>query len=444
MLSYLSYIGIPFISVCSSYAQYPDAESLLGRLGIKINENGKPVADGTGGCLPEVYDALTIRDSEKLTALCGDETALEEKRWNNRCILYFNTYKFFLAGEKSIVLNEADLGRIGDLVRSREFLTMVFGKGFVSEFETVAESSGKVYTGLTSCIDFQEYRCLCEKLRTLEGNLVEVRGKRNEEDLIVAENYSLCAEEYLERQEKIKSQIEKCEELLKEYVSQNEKYELLWKNWSVFDKISYDSNEKEVLLAEENFLKELGHVPNLKDHKHPVRISFSQVRTLLPEYLKSCSLFKKAQQAHGEALIKWKEEKKKMGNEIKKLFEEYRNRFAGEEYLTDEEIREKYRNRFAGEEYLTDEEIGEKIPISTEPVTVDIQIYQEHFEDKDSVRKLRTECWEQRVDDLNIKLRLTIDTRTRKLLSAFCMNRFIVNGQIITNFGTGLCIFKGE
>lgn len=432
LLSYLSYIGIPFISVCSSYAQYPDAESLLGRLGIKIDKDGKPVADGTGGCLPEVYDALTIRDSEKLTALCGDETALKQGRWNNHCISNtdFSTYKFYLAGEKGIIPNEADLGRIGDLVRSREFLTGVFGEDFVSEFlGTVTESSGKVYTDLISCIDFQEYRCLCEKSRTLErkpGEL-KVRGKKDEEDSIVVKNYSLCAKEYLERQEKIKSQIAECEKLLKKHVPRNKKYELLWKNWSVFDKISYDSNQKEVLLAEEGFLKELECVFGLQkyNNEHPVWIAFSEVQALLPEYLRSCSPFKEAYQAHREASIKWEEEEKKVRNEIKKSFEEYRNRFAGEEYLTDEET-------------------GEKIPISTEPVTVDIQIYQGHFEDKDGVRKLYGEDWKQRVVDLDIKLRLTIDTRTRKLLSAFCRDMFIVNGQSITDFGRGLCIFKGE
>ena len=229
-------------------------------------------------------------------------------------------------------------------------------------------------------------------------------------------------------QGKIKSQIAECEKLLKKYVprKENKKYELLWKNWSVFDKISYDSNQKEVLLAEEDFLKELGCVPGLQNYKHPVRIALSKVRTLLPEYLKSCSLFKEALIKKWEKEEEKEEEKKKVRNEIKKLFEEYRNRFAGEEYLTDEET-------------------GEKIPISTEPVTVDIQIYQRHFEDKDGARKLRIECWKDRVDDLNIKLRLTIDTRTRKLLSAFCMDRFIVNGQIITNFGSdGLCVFESE
>ena len=40
LLSYLSYIGIPFISVCSSYAQYPDGKDLLERLGVKFDENG--------------------------------------------------------------------------------------------------------------------------------------------------------------------------------------------------------------------------------------------------------------------------------------------------------------------------------------------------------------------------------------------------------------------
>ena len=168
-------------------------------------------------------------------------------------------------------------------------------------------------------------------------------------------------------------------------------------------------------------MRALGHVLGLQNCKHPVRIALSKVRTLLPEYLKSCSPFKEALRKKWEK----EKEKEKVRNEIKEPFEEYRNRFAGGGYLTNEKTRK-------------------KIPISTEPVTVDIWIYQEHFEDKDGTRKLHGEGWDQRVADLDIKLRLTIDTRTRKLLSAFCREEFIVNGQIITNFGTGLCIFKSE
>lgn len=426
LLSYLSYTGIPFISVCSSYAQYPDAKSLLGRLGIKIDKGGKLVADGTGGFLPEVYDALKVWDSEKLTAFCGDETALEEKRWLNHCISSIDSdisIEFYLTRGKGSVPNKADFGRIGDLVRSQEFLTGVFGKDFVSEFlETIAERSGMVYTDLTSCIDFQEYDCLCKKLRTLERKLGELERKKDEENSIV-KNYQLRCKAYLERQEEMKSRIAKCKELLEKHVPrENKRYELLWKNWSVLDNISYNSDQKEVSLAVEGFLKELEHVFN----GHPVWIAFSEVQALLPKYLESCSPVKEAYKAYREASIKWKEEEKKVRNEIKKSFE-------------------KYRNRFAGKEYLTNEETGEKFPISTEPLTVDIQIYQEHFEDANGVRKFYTEDWKRRVVELNIELRLTIDTRTRKLLSAFCMNRFIVNGQIITNFGSdGLRIFKSE
>lgn len=220
----------------------------------------------------------------------------------------------------------------------------------------------------------------------------------------------------------MKSRIAKCKELLEKHVPrENKRYELLWKNWSVLDNISYNSDQKEVSLAVEGFLKELEYVFN----GHPVWIAFSEVQALLPKYLESCSPVKEAYKAYRKVLIKWEEEEKKVRNDIKKLFEGYRKRFAGEEYLTDEET-------------------GEKFPISTEPLTVDIQIYQEHFEDANGVRKFYTENWKRRVVELNIELRLTIDTRTRKLLSAFCMNRFIVNGQIITNFGSGLCIFKGE
>lgn len=418
MLSYLSYIGMPFISVCSSYAQYPDAESLLGRLGIKIDKDGKLVADGTGGCLPDAFAGLlAVSTTEKLTQLCGNEMALEEGRWNNHCIL--DTYKPWFAKKMGIIPNEADLGRVGDLVRSREFLTGVFGEDFVSEFlGTVAESSEKVYTNLTSCIDFQEYRCLCEELRTLERKLDELERKNS-----IVKNYLLCSKAYLERQEKIKSQIAKCEEVLKRYVPRNGRSRSLWEKWSVFDTISYNSDQKEVSLAVEGFLKELKRVPGLQkyNNEHPVWIAFSEVQALLPEYLRSCSLF---EEASIKKLGKEEEEEKKVRNEIKKLFEGYRKRFAGKEYLTNEE--------------------GEKIPISTEPVTVDIRIYQYHYEDKDGARKLHGEDWKQCVDDLDIELRLTIDTRTRKLLSAFC-ERFVVNGQVVTYFGTnGLRIFKSE
>ena len=87
---------------------------------------------------------------------------------------------------------------------------------------------------------------------------------------------------------------------------------------------------------------------------------------------------------------------------------------------------------------------GRFVSITTEPLTVDIWIYQEHFEDANGKRKFYADGGKRQID-LDIKLRLTIDTRTRKLLSAFCREAFIVNGQIITNFGTGgLCIFRSE
>ena len=414
-------VGMAFVGAYSSYAQYPDAESLLGRLGIKI-DNDKLVADGTGGYLPEAY-ALTMQDSEKLTALCGDKTALEERRWSSCCFsdVPVSCDDDFML-EMGVAVDTEGPFLIGDLVRSREFLTGVFGEDFVSEFlKTVAESSGRVYTNLTSCIDFQEYRCLCEKLQ--EHKRWKVRGKMDKEDSIVVKNYSLCGKVYLERQKEIKSQIAECEELLKKHAPRNERYKLLLEKWSVFQKISCDSDRNKVLLAWDDFLKELGRVPDLQDDK--LRIALSKVRTLLPEYLKSCSLFKEALRKKWEKEEEEKE-KEKVRNEIKEPFEEYRNRFAGGGYLTNEKTRK-------------------KIPISTEPVTVDIWIYQEHFEDKDGTRKLHGEDWDRRVADLNIKLRLTIDTRTRKLLSAFCRNVFVVNGQSATDFGTdGLCIFKGE
>ena len=243
-----------FVGAYPSHAEYPDGKVLLERLGIKIDEDGKPVADGTGGCLPEVFAGLLAGSTtKKLTQLCGNETALEEERWNNHCIPC--KYNLWFVKKMGIIPNEADSYRISDLVRSREFLTGVFGEDFVLGFlETVAERSGMVYTDLTSCIDFQEYDCLCKKLRTLERKLGELERKKDEENSIV-KNYQLCCKAYLERQEEMKSRIAKCKELLEEYVPRkNKRYELLWKNWSVFDNISYNSDQKEVALAVECLL----------------------------------------------------------------------------------------------------------------------------------------------------------------------------------------------
>ncbi len=425
LLAHSLCIGMAFVGAYSSYAQYPDAESLLGRLGIKIVKDGKPVADGTGGCLPEAYDALTMQDSGKLTALCGDETALKERRWSSHCSsdASVSCYYDFMR-KMGMAADTKGSFLIGDLVRSREFLACVFGEDFILPFlETVAESSGMVYTNLTSRIKFQECCCFYKKLQTLENELGElkVRRKMDEEDSIVVKNHSLCAKAHFGWQEKIKSQIAECEKLLKKHVPRNERYKLLWEKWSVFHKISCDSDQKEVLLAKEDFLKELGCVLGLQNYKHPVRIALSKVRILLPEYLKSCPLFEEAYQARKEAFIKWEKEEEKVRNEIKKLFEEYRKRFGGIIALH-----------------------GQSFPTSTEPVTVSLEIYQEHYEGEDGTRKLYTEKWKKRLEDLDIKLRLTIDTRTRKLLSAFC-EKFVVNGQAATDFGTdGLCIFKSK
>ena len=478
LLAYSLCIGMAFVDAYPSHAEYPDGKVLLERLGVEIDEDGEPVADETGGCWPKVYDALKIRGSEKLTALCGDKTALKEGRWDSRCISNtdFNTYNSI-----GIIPNKAVFDRIGDLVRSREFLTMIFGEGFVSEFETVAESSEKVYTDLISRIDSQ----VCEKLQAWEDGLAiqrkmdedeegfceglqalenapEVRRKMDED-----EDEEDLKSKYSKWEKKIKSQIAECKNVLKDWVLREMKYRFLWENWKVFDKISYNSDQKKVLLAGRSFLRALKHVPDLQNYDNPVRIAFLKVQDLWPEYLTFCS-------RHKNLIEKWEEEEKEKEKE-EEARNEIRKKLLSEEYrkLLSEEYRKhwfkEYRKRFGsivalynqsflmgegdapvitvnGESFgiltLYDEQL---CPMSTEPViTVDIQICQRHFEDKNGARKLYDKNWKRR-DDLNIELRLIIDTRTKELLSAFCREKFIVNGQIITDFGSdGLCVFESE
>ena len=418
-----------FAGALPSFAEgYPDGKVLLKRLGVTLNTDGKPVADGTGGCLPEAYDVLTMQDSEKLTYLCGDETAQKKRRWN---VEHDFPYDEASLREAGLQIDTKAVRTVPKRVASREFLEGVFGEDFIDAFlKKAGDSEEKIYTTFSAAGKFPEFESIREgyKCRVSSFDSVLSSNPWNEWEKVHRRECSAL-------RNKMYLSLEAYEKVLKQYELQQQKS--LWGVWEAYRNAFYLLEEDKVSALGNTLLEELEKCSVLSASKnspkrHPVWTSFEELRTSLTDPLSRASdLWKKRKFYYDEEAGK---EKKKF---LKPLMESLK-----EGYLKDGFS--KYRNRFAGEEYLKNGKTGEKFPISTDPLTVDIWIYQKRCENENGARKLYTEEWEKRVIDLNIKLRLTIDTRTRKLLSAFCKDKFVVNGQAVTDFGTGLCIFKSE
>ena len=213
----------------------------------------------------------------------------------------------------------------------------------------------------------------------------------------------------------------------------------LWKSFDAFRTILLNGFAPSRLsIAAENFWKELENVPGLKDPNHSVRISFSEVRKLLPK----CSVASSALSAAAMKLGKCRRRETKsfverLGSKLGNDIREYRKLYGSKKGAC-----KSYRKLHWNKKILT----------TTEPLTVKMRIKQEHYKDKYGKRKLLDEIDENDEirmwtvwTDLDIEIRLVIDTRTNELLEAFCDGKFILNGQVVTDFGKdGLCIFKSK
>ena len=417
-----------FVGVHSSYAQYPDAKSLLGRLGVKIDKDGKPVADGSGGFLPKVYDDFLMRQERegrlKLTYLCeGAVSCPASDSRGSDC-------SGSLGIIPGIVPDSAGLVEFFDWVRSREFLGCVFGESFVSAFpeETDVMCKGDD-VAVNVSIEFPKYDSLCKSRRTCSVELRE---------------YEFHNEAYLSFCEKeMKPCVAAFEALLTRHVPANHLWKDLWKVWDAFRRSVSSKDPKDICNAEDdsarkrgygfshysdhpllmsfvegvrcaenNFLKTLEVVYDL-----PLRIAFQKVHDLLPKFLQ---LFVKAFYTYGSMKV---------------------DEYSRKEYAN-KEISE-YKSCFADRDRKV-ECNGQSWSISTENPTIAIRIFHYHYEGEDGTRKLYTEKWEKRVTDLNITLRLVVDSRTKQLRAAFCCRQFVVD-RWIADFGEeGLCVFKSK
>ena len=381
------------------------------RLGVTLGTDGKLVADGSGGLLPKIYDVLAMQDSGKLTYLCGDKTAQTERRWD---VGHDFPYDEASLREAGLQIDTKAVRTVPKQVASREFLEGVFGEDFIDALlKKAGDSEEKIYTIFSADGKFSEF----EDIKMVYRHQLDSES-RLFEDLLRSRSEDFGSE-YRELGKKIYFSMEAYEKCLMLYGLQHRKS--LWDVWKVFRDAELCEDLNKANTAGDNFLKELmGCKALLASNnspmcRHPVLTSFVELRSLLTVSLPRYSelrgmmvLYQKERAKLMEPFVEVRENDTK--KELKKEFAEYRNRFAG-----------------------------------TEPLMVDIRIYQEHYEDANGVRKLYTEDWKQRIVDLNIELRLTIDTRTRKLLATFCRQKFIVNGQIVTDFGTdGLCVFEGE
>ena len=469
-LMYSFCIGIVFAGVHSSYAEYPDAKSLLRCLGIEIDEDGKPVANGSGGCLPEAWntcldilgklncdskddkrrlteemeeedecsdDSSTCNDIQgKLNCLSIDKGTLSGKgRWHNEAAWPNCCDKKLFIDKVGMVVPEEDLDKIRDLLRSREFLTGVFGEDFVSAFlQKAADQKEKHDTWLASQLLFVRYYSLRKKYVECEVRFEDDCSEKglNKRIKDALSKNVVCINKLASLREQLRSKIETCEKCLKEHVPYNQTSPL-WESFEEFRAIvSPKPQPLKLHTAAENFWKKLENVPDLKDPNHPVRISFSKVQELLLNYPKASFVFLTAEQK-----LKYYEGRKT------KLFEERLETELGNDI---KEYRELFGSKGACESYRKlswNKGACKSYPVSTEPLTIEMHIYQRHYEDKDDTQKLYNNESEK-LTDLDIEIRLVIDTRTNELLEAFCDKQFILNGQVVTDFGDGLCIFKSK
>jgi hypothetical protein len=144
-----------FAGALPSFAEgYPDGKVLLKRLGVTLDTNGKPVADGSGGLLPKIYDVLAVQDSEKLTYLCGDETAQKERRWN---VEHHFLYDEASLREAGLQIDTKAVRTVPKRVASREFLEGVFGEDFIDALlKKAGDSEEKIYTTFSAAGKFSE------------------------------------------------------------------------------------------------------------------------------------------------------------------------------------------------------------------------------------------------------------------------------------------------
>ena len=450
LLAYSFCIGMSFVGVHSSYAQYPDAESLLGRLGVKIDKDEKPVADGFPPALLDTWcklDSYLAKDGFwKKEILLGKkywtgpgliwpqkgekgEMVLKEGQWDDFVACRFDSLPGGFTGELKVCVDRLKMAEVVPFFVSGEFLKGVFGEDlFRALFEKARDKEEKIYTSLFHEIELLTYCSLAEKYGKRGKASYFLQEEEAEKDFQDAQkHYESCLNELDGLYKQIQSVRKEC----KKYMGKEKRWNPLWDALAECNVSNYYSMDRDRFRrAGDVFFKELGVIFGSKARQHPLWGYFMRLCELSDKFEKLKVDLNDARQVRDRC-----EERRgcmRQQRVLEEMFAEYRERFA------DAECRcPCYRKYYDGGNY------DGGYPVSKEPVTFVLRITQEHYEDN-GARRFRTEEWTQRLTDLNIELCLTIDLSTKELLEASCKGEFVVDGKVITNFGNGLCIFKSK
>jgi hypothetical protein len=398
--------GIAFVGVHSSYAQYPDAESLLGRLGVKIDKDGKPVADGFPPALLAAWCELKCSDGNEIKGdsylakdgfgkkeiLLGkekwtgpgllwpqkDEMVLKEGRWSDFVVCRFDSLPREFTDRLGVCVNRLKMAEVVPFFMSGEFLKGVFGEDlFRALFEKARDKEEKIYTSLFRQIELPTYCSLAEKYENWSRNSCFLQDLQEEEvgkDFQdVQEHYESCLNERNELRDEIQSARMECVECMRK----EKRFDPLWYALAEFNVSDYYFMDRDKFRqARGVFFEKLGNILGSEADQHPLWDHFSRLYELLDKFEEQKVKLNDARQVceKCEKLRDCMQQHKEAQRLLKKMFAEYRERFADAKYRC--LCHQLY--RYGG------------CPVSKEPVTFMLQIMQNHYEDN-GARRFRTE-----------------------------------------------------
>ncbi len=440
LLAYLFCIGMSFVGVHSSYAQYPDGKDLLKCLGVTFDKDGKPVADGSPPALLDTWcklDSYLAKDGfGKKEILLGkekwtgpgliwpqkDEMVLKEGRWSDFVACHFDSLPREFTDRLKVCVDRLKMAEVVPFFVSGEFLKGVFGEDLSRAlFEKARDEEEKIYTSIFHEIELPTYCFLAERYDKWVKPLYFLQEEEVEKDFQDAQkHYESCLNEQDELYERIQLIRIGCQK----YMRKEKRWNPLWDALAEFNVSNYYSMDRDRFRrAGDVLFKELGDIFASKARQHPLWEHFMRLCELSDKFEKRKVDLDDARQVRDRC-----EERRyymRQQQALENMFAKYRERFA------DAKCRCLCHGKHGG------------YPVSKEPVTFMLRITQDHYEDN-GARRFRTEKWTKRLTDLNINLYLTIDLSTKELLEASCKGEFVVDGKVITNFGGGLCIFKSK
>ena len=304
LLAYSFCIGIAFVGVHSSYAQYPDAESLLGRLGVKIDKDEKPVADGFPPALLDTWcklDSYLAKDgSEEKEILLrkqfwtgsrliwsqkGEkgEMVLKEGQWSDFVACRFDSLPGRFTDELKVCVDRSKMAEVVPFFVSGEFLKGVFGEDlFRALFEKARDKEEKIYTSLFHEIELPTYCSLAEKYGKQPKASYFLQEEEAEKDFQDAQkHYESC----LNERDGLYKQIQSVREECKKYMGKEKRWKPLWDALAEFNVSNYYFIDGDRLRrAGDVFFKELGGMFASKARQHPLWEHFMRLCELSDKF----------------------------------------------------------------------------------------------------------------------------------------------------------------